>query len=130
MGKLYKCPYCSYTSKDKVAVNIHVYSTSDEVHGPHNSAPREYNYNMIEVIDEPTITNNMISKSIAKTKEKLLKPFKCVVCGRIIEPDNYDIQICKCGMYYRKKRGFEIGWTRGGYIKGEHKEIKFRKADK
>lgn len=43
---------------------------------------------------------------------------KCKMCGNAIEVDEYDIQFCRCGAYYIKKRNFEKGWKFGGFYKG------------
>jgi len=39
-------------------------------------------------------------------------------CGAEITPDEHDIQICNCGAYFRRKRGFVRGWSFAGWIKG------------
>ena len=53
----------------------------------------------------------------------------CKSCKRRIKVDRYDIQECKCGAYYRRKRGFVKGWSFAGWMKGGVSEIeKMRQA--
>ncbi|RLI73085.1 hypothetical protein DRO97_08140 [Archaeoglobales archaeon] len=47
----------------------------------------------------------------------------CKNCKAKITPDEYDIQFCGCGVYYRRKRGFHNGWTLTGWWKGSVSEI-------
>jgi len=49
----------------------------------------------------------------------------CKRCGQRIEVDDrFDVQYCSCGVYYRRKRGFEKGWTLAGWWKGDKKKKK------
>jgi len=46
----------------------------------------------------------------------------CRKCGRRIEvDDHFGVQYCDCGVYYRRKRGFEQGWTLAGWWKDDKK---------
>jgi len=52
----------------------------------------------------------------------------CKNCGSEIKVDEYDIQECKCGAYYRRRRGFEKGWSFAGWWKGMSEKEKERQA--
>ena len=61
-----------------------------------------------------------------------METITCKFCGRGIKVDEYSIQRCDCGAYYRRKRGFEKGWTFAGWWKGgvseKEKERQINKA--
>ena len=47
----------------------------------------------------------------------------CKKCGRhIMVDERFDVQYCECGVYYRRKRGFEQGWTLAGWWKDDKKK--------
>jgi len=43
---------------------------------------------------------------------------RCSRCGAEIKVDEYSIQFCECGAYYRKSRDFRNTWVFAGWWKG------------
>ena len=60
----------------------------------------------------------------------MIAVIKCKRCGREVPIDDYDIQFCQCGVYYRRKRGFHIGWTIGGNWRKGINEPDFKPIEK
>jgi len=48
-----------------------------------------------------------------------LKEYRCNKCGRKVKVDeNYGVQFCECGAYFRKSRDFTNRWVFAGFWKG------------
>lgn len=119
--RMYKCPFCDFVSTSRIEVNIHVYTSSDEIHGRYGKAPRGYSFNMIVEVEsgEPKPSASTTAKVISP---KLPKKIVCKNCGHVIKVDERsEVQFCRCGMYYRRRRSFIPGWTVAGWYKGERK---------
>jgi len=43
---------------------------------------------------------------------------RCSRCGSKIKVDDYNIQFCSCGAYYRRSRDFRNAWVFAGWWKG------------